>query len=433
MTLWDDTHTDSVDNIDGTQWNAMVADQKTRSLSTHTHAEFALMPDADYYYVYKESSTYYAKNMKTSAIDYSGANFGALMNSVIGAITNGGLIKIGAGQFDIETSIIIGTKAIVIEGSGWCKEDPATPVTMLKTGAAVPSGAYAISFGSTRKTLYGAGIRNLELVNHASNVLCIGGIDLYSTVNCFIDNCYISGFKSGSPTKMNAVSIRGYTDDALGGMNNRVTNCYIYQPDNGILLGPNANNNYIANNLIEGDATLDHSNGVKMDGTGASIASPLGCTIIANTIKNFAVNTPNRGVWVTAGSNSSGRHTFIGNVFSNNFNNVEITGGTDIGECTFVGNIFGTPAGAGAKAVDGGNVKSYYYNNKNYLTDNWGASTGTGSQQTIAHGLGATPTGVTLTQNASAILALYLSAAADATNIYVLCTNAKEYYWNAYL
>lgn len=69
----------------------------------------------------------------------------------------------------------------------------------------------------------------------------------------------------------------------------------------------------------------------------------------------------------------------------------------------------------------------------NIYPENTGGSSGTGSQQTIAHGLGAAPTYIQL-QDATvdqSCAALKLSAAADATNIYVTATSGKAYYWHA--
>lgn len=64
-------------------------------------------------------------------------------------------------------------------------------------------------------------------------------------------------------------------------------------------------------------------------------------------------------------------------------------------------------------------------------TANKGTSTGTGSQQTIAHLLAAIPTDVTLSEYNTGAAVPYQSAAADATNIYVTATNAKTYTWRA--
>ena len=61
---------------------------------------------------------------------------------------------------------------------------------------------------------------------------------------------------------------------------------------------------------------------------------------------------------------------------------------------------------------------------------NQGTSPGTGAQQTIAHGLSATPTNIVLTPRVSG-MTLYESQIPDATNIYITATNTNAYYWKA--
>ncbi|MDD4986661.1 MAG: hypothetical protein PHQ43_12950, partial [Dehalococcoidales bacterium] len=67
---------------------------------------------------------------------------------------------------------------------------------------------------------------------------------------------------------------------------------------------------------------------------------------------------------------------------------------------------------------------------KGFVHSNSGTSTGTGSQQTIAHGLSATPTRVYFS-NIEDGANPYQSAAADATNIYVTAVSGKDYVWKA--
>lgn len=428
---WDDWLTDGVDVIDAVRWNSMITDQAGKSVTSHGHDEFQIYKNADYWYVYKIDSTHYAKNMSTGMVDYSGASFSTIMTSIITAIPYSGFIKLGTGLFLIDGAITSGDKPIIVDGMGWGRGSPLTnnPGTILKS-AAGGDCVYLLQFGLHGYTTEGAGIRNCAFQNDPANTKCLGAVDLYNTVNSFVDHCYFRGFELAASGPMSAISIRGATDETVGGWCNRATNNHIVNPDIGILLGANANYCVIEGNNIEASGTAN-AQGIKCDGTGAAITSPYGCSFINNRIYNFSHSGPSRGIWVTAGCNNSGRHTFINNIFNTCYINFEITGGTGIGECTVIGNIFGTATSS--KALDSGNVKSYYYNNKNYLTDNWGASEGTGAQQTIAHGLGAIPTNVSLTQTAATTSVLYLSAASDSTNIYVTCSSLRTYQWRASL
>lgn len=70
-----------------------------------------------------------------------------------------------------------------------------------------------------------------------------------------------------------------------------------------------------------------------------------------------------------------------------------------------------------------------------YADYNKGTSTGTGSAQTIAHGLIATPSKVLIypTGDPAGTAITWGSPAADATNIYPIVTSGKDYTWEAIL
>lgn len=70
-------------------------------------------------------------------------------------------------------------------------------------------------------------------------------------------------------------------------------------------------------------------------------------------------------------------------------------------------------------------------NNVGFVTENSGNNTGTGAQQTIAHGCNFTPTysQVYLSERSTGGALAYQSQAPDATNIYVTATNEKDYNW----
>lgn len=80
--------------------------------------------------------------------------------------------------------------------------------------------------------------------------------------------------------------------------------------------------------------------------------------------------------------------------------------------------------------VDGSNVSNIILGTRNTaLTLNRGSSTGTGSEQTIAHGLVAAPSKVVIvpTETGATVSATW----ADATNIYATVTTGKAFNWSA--
>ena len=67
------------------------------------------------------------------------------------------------------------------------------------------------------------------------------------------------------------------------------------------------------------------------------------------------------------------------------------------------------------------------------VRNNSGTSTGTGSEQTIAHGLGATPKRVYAypTEDPAGTVFAWGTPGADATNIYITVTSGKDFTWIA--
>ena len=80
--------------------------------------------------------------------------------------------------------------------------------------------------------------------------------------------------------------------------------------------------------------------------------------------------------------------------------------------------------------IDGGVANLIIQNNLGYITKNSDTSTGTGAQQTIAHGLAATPTKVIL-WNIEDGANPYQSAVADGTNIKITAVINQDYGWEA--
>ncbi len=102
--------------------------------------------------------------------------------------------------------------------------------------------------------------------------------------------------------------------------------------------------------------------------------------------------------------------------------------GTTSGEVLFENNQVGTISGSLLHPTSPANTT--IRNNQGYATEASGSSTGTGAEQTIAHGLDITPTMVHISGDASDVNG-FQSSAADATNIYITADNGEAYHWEA--
>jgi len=96
-----------------------------------------------------------------------------------------------------------------------------------------------------------------------------------------------------------------------------------------------------------------------------------------------------------------------------------------------IGDIFGAPRGTDF-VLRAGVTLLKLVRCPNFVNDNSGTSTGTGAQQTIAHGLNVTPNRVLLSESTTGGALAYQSAAADATNIYITAVLNKTYQWRAF-
>jgi hypothetical protein len=99
------------------------------------------------------------------------------------------------------------------------------------------------------------------------------------------------------------------------------------------------------------------------------------------------------------------------------------------GYVTFINGNVDAAGGTAISIPAGCKVKSINF--PFYVTENSGTSTGTGAQQTIAHGCKFTPTydQVFLSERSTGLAIPYQSSAPDATNIYVTAVNLKTYNW----
>ena len=279
-----------------------------------------------------------------------------------------------------------------------------------------------------------------------------GGGDLYTANGACIDHCdvgYLSGANAIMITKGDHITVRDCWIEAVqNGVNASnaayltVKDCYIkctvsgiksdsfftIVEGNSIILaaasaigiwivggyyGPT-----ITGNFIYGGA-LNSLIGISLPGS-----SQLG-SITGNIIEIEGASTGSYGILCAS---TVSWYTITGNVL---YNTNSLTGtGISISTLnygTVVGNtIYNWTTPVTISTRNSSTVEA----NQGYKSRNTGASTGTGAQQTIAHGLGMTPTFI-LFGNIGNGANPYRSAASDATNIYITAVNALSYYWEA--
>mgnify|MGYP001610463590 CR=1 FL=1 len=138
-----------------------------------------------------------------------------------------------------------------------------------------------------------------------------------------------------------------------------------------------------------------------------------------NTIKNTLAN-PDYGIYV-----GGLRAVIKGNIIDKWTYGISLA---QAGSAAVIeGNNFLNMTTAG---VDVPGNATVIHHNAGFVTENSGASTGTGAQQTIAHGLGFTPTRQRIALTAGSATALpFHSADPDATNIYVTAALNQPWYW----
>jgi nitrous oxidase accessory protein NosD len=154
------------------------------------------------------------------------------------------------------------------------------------------------------------------------------------------------------------------------------------------LLGIYCNYNNVTNIIITSNIVIDNSD------NGITLNNVNGALVTSNIVSN------NGGYAISMASYTSDV-TISFNRFSNNIAGVYEKG-----------------------AVSNTIIKD----NQGYVTENSGSSTGTGAQQTVAHGLVGTPT-IVILSNGNATANPYQSAVADATNIYVTADSGETWYW----
>lgn len=203
---------------------------------------------------------------------------------------------------------------------------------------------------------------------------------------------------------------------------------------------------YSACGIISGNGFYNFTNGVQIGDIATTATDGWGTMCVGNTFNTAKVSTATCFSLYTVSVSLIGNTAYAvtAAAFADGYNNKGVVMGNHVGGFTTL-DYFIKTRGYGVKWLVSGNSVNATLSSgftdtladlrlgpqAAYITENSGTSTGTGAQQTIAHGLSTTPTRVFLSESTTGGALAYQSAAADATNIYITATNAKTYQWEA--
>ena len=222
--------------------------------------------------------------------------------------------------------------------------------------------------------------------------------------HCVISDVWI-GYVYNTATPGYAINLERTVGDSA--YYPTIQNCNLHYNTVGIRLGEGANAGTIIGGQITGRAAVA-TTGLLIDG--ASTLTLLGpCDLEAHSHAS--------GIGLNIQTSTA--HCFHNLRCEGNTLDVNIAAGGSANR--FFGGMFTT-------VTDVGTTKSRYFGVVGYVTEMMYEATGTGAQQTIAHGMNATPRIVLLTDKDNGALA-HLTADADATNIYPTAVLNKKFYW----
>lgn len=224
-----------------------------------THISGSLVKNFSYV-VFKDGDTYCAKNGTTGAIDYSGTNASAIINSIVGSYRSIAIrtLKTIYDKFLITNTIIIpdGTRYLTIEGDG-CEEhlylaDDAN-CDMFRVGANCHQIKFA-NLGIHGNKDHHAGqvhginfagascsdchVNGCSIVNWTGHCICILG----SLSASYIQNCYLE-------------NSNGAAIHASGLTNSIISHNYLWHCKYGVYIEPStfSQDNTIVNNVMSGN------------------------------------------------------------------------------------------------------------------------------------------------------------------------------------
>lgn len=404
-------------------------------------------PGSSSYSVYVVDLTYYAKD-QNGVNQFSGASCDDVVNDIVDDLDgSGGTIIFATGTFYVDETIYYNENLHFIGQSN--SDDTGDPGTVIQRTADVPifdsieggtSQVRHISFEkmTLRDTDNTTGTEPLLILDYTGGVV----VDRVTFSNSGGDGLYLANATYWTTvSNCQGVFLAGYfiTDDHTGGTTLNIENCIghwcggivdIYGQKTFNILGGGGDTLYgTAYHITLCQGTIF---GVDIEGIDGTPSLGHGFFFV----HAFIQFSGNRILWYGDGWSyypiyaSSGTIGLIsGNTFSETQSNTDIGLAGDAGDLGICDNFLSDTALYGVYPYTTTNL--FMKNNDNWITENQGNSTGTGGQQTIAHGCDFTPSynQVTLTERSTGGAVPYQSAPPDGTNIYVTATSAKDYTW----
>lgn len=344
------------------------------------------------YTLYKSGSTYYADTNIIGGTDYEGTAAATVIQNAYDAMDSGSVLFFKEGEYPLGT----GDPALLLDDNGkWGVGEGYYNTILSYTGTGT-----AVQVGSTSAVKQWSGLRNLKILGDASTAI---GLDVIQRNGRFYNVC-VEAVTAGIGLRVRSPA-SGFSTYYCDFYSLHVLSC-----KNGVQILGNATKQTNANHFLFGE--IDGYNkaagsiGVDIDESDTDVfyGVPIG---------DFVT-----GIDIDANSND----IWFDQVRMETITDGIVVAGDD---CRFSGSV----NVSGNKVADTGSGNQFDL--RQYVVKNSGTSTGTGAEQTIAHGCNFTPTEdeVFLSERTTGGALAIQSSAPDATNIYITATNAKDYNW----
>jgi len=402
------------------------------------------------YIVFKDGDLVKAKNGQTGEVEFSDSDAATVLQSAITAM-NGGVLFIKEGTYEITGSIdLAGKQGITIEGVHGTHAGKST-LLKLADDANVPiftkveSPALISRINIRNLYLHGNSANNPTTIDglikfvgvkHAAfenlRIADVNGDGIYLSTceDIIISRCRISG------TSKDGVEVGGSTNVIVS------ENTIYTNTDTSVYVRLSAGVKILGNNIDQSGGGLygifvyraaetEDYNVIAENYIVGGSRTAGACVYIQNSnLNRVIVNSLLRGDRYGLVLDDADRNVILGNIIGNpsgytdqdygvyerdtsDYNQIELN--------HFINVTYPvTKVGSNTKV----------HRNIGYVTENSGTETGTGAQQTIAHGCDFTPTKAqVIVSNIDDGANPYLSADPDATNIYVTAVSGKAYRW----